>query len=92
MEYSFLYSNLKVMNLSRNSVYFYIKFVTVRYSSIRITDCYTVEEIEMEQQISDSELDIMKIIWANEGPARFACIMDELAEKYSHYASVTAYG
>lgn len=33
----------------------------------------------MEQQISDAELDIMKIIWANEGPARFASIMDELA-------------
>lgn len=35
----------------------------------------------MGQQISDAELDIMKIIWASEGPALFAFIMDELAVK-----------
>ena len=35
----------------------------------------------MDQQISDAELDIMKIIWANEGPALFAHIMDSLAAK-----------
>lgn len=35
----------------------------------------------MEHQISDAELDIMKIIWANEEPTRFAYIMDELAVK-----------
>lgn len=35
----------------------------------------------MEQQISDAELDIMKIIWAIEGPALFAHIMDALAAK-----------
>lgn len=35
----------------------------------------------MEQKISDSELDIMKIIWANKGPTRFAYIMDELTVK-----------
>lgn len=33
----------------------------------------------MIQQISDAELDIMKIIWAREGPVLFASIMDELA-------------
>ena len=35
----------------------------------------------MEQQISDAELEIMKIIWANGGPALFASIMEELAVK-----------
>lgn len=35
----------------------------------------------MEQQISDAELDIMKIIWANGGPTLFAYIMEELAVK-----------
>lgn len=35
----------------------------------------------MLQQISDAELDIMKIIWANEGPALFSFIMEELAAK-----------
>lgn len=35
----------------------------------------------MYQQVSDAELDIMKIIWENEGPARFAYIMDKLMAK-----------
>lgn len=35
----------------------------------------------MIQQISDAELEIMKIIWANEGPALFAPLMEELAAK-----------
>lgn len=35
----------------------------------------------MEQQISDAELEIMKIIWANGGPSLFASIMEELAVK-----------
>ena len=35
----------------------------------------------MLQQISDAELEIMKIIWAGDGPAYFAFIMEELAEK-----------
>lgn len=35
----------------------------------------------MEQQVSDAELEIMKIIWVNEGPAFFADLMDELALK-----------
>ena len=35
----------------------------------------------MEQRVSDAELDIMKIIWANGGPALFAHIMDQLAAK-----------
>lgn len=35
----------------------------------------------MIQQVSDAELDIMKIVWANEGPAFFAFLMDELAAK-----------
>lgn len=35
----------------------------------------------MAQKISDAELDIMKIIWANEEPTLFACLMDELVSK-----------
>ena len=35
----------------------------------------------MVQQISDAELEIMKIIWANEGPTYFAQLMEELAAK-----------
>lgn len=35
----------------------------------------------MIQQISDAELEIMKSIWANEGPALFAYLMEELAAK-----------
>lgn len=35
----------------------------------------------MIQQISDAELDIMKIIWDNGKPTFFAFIMDELASK-----------
>lgn len=35
----------------------------------------------MIQQISDAELEIMKIIWANSGPALFAGLMEELAAK-----------
>jgi len=35
----------------------------------------------MIQPISDAELDIMKIVWANNGPTLFAYIMDELALK-----------
>lgn len=35
----------------------------------------------MEQQVSDAELDIMKVIWASGGPVFFAYIMDELAVK-----------
>lgn len=33
------------------------------------------------QQVSDAELDIMKIIWANKGPALFSFIMEELSLK-----------
>lgn len=33
----------------------------------------------MQQQISDSELELMKIIWANGGTALYAHIMDVLA-------------
>lgn len=40
-----------------------------------------MEAAIVDQQISDAELDIMKIIWANEGPALFAHIMDSLAAK-----------
>lgn len=32
----------------------------------------------MQQQISDSELELMKIIWANGGTALYSYIMDEL--------------
>jgi len=35
----------------------------------------------MMQQISDSELELMKIIWANSGRLKYAGIMDELGEK-----------
>lgn len=35
----------------------------------------------MVQQISDAELDIMKIIWTNGKPTLFAFIMDELSKK-----------
>lgn len=35
----------------------------------------------MLQQISGAELDIMRIVWASEGPALFSFIMDELAKK-----------
>lgn len=35
----------------------------------------------MVQQISDAELDIMKIIWANGKPTLFAFIMEELSKK-----------
>ena len=34
----------------------------------------------MTQQISDSELELMKIVWANGGSALYAHIMDELAK------------
>lgn len=33
----------------------------------------------MQQQVSDSELELMKIIWANGGTALYAHIMDALA-------------
>lgn len=32
----------------------------------------------MIQQVSDSELELMKIIWAHGGTALYACIMEEL--------------
>ena len=35
----------------------------------------------MIQQISDSELELMKIIWANSGRIKYADIMEALAEK-----------
>ena len=35
----------------------------------------------MVQQIPDSELELMKIIWANGGRAKYAFIMEELARK-----------
>lgn len=35
----------------------------------------------MVQQISDAELDIMKIIWTNGKPTLFAFIMEELSKK-----------
>lgn len=35
----------------------------------------------MKKKISDAELDIMKIIWANEQPILFASIMEELSLK-----------
>lgn len=36
----------------------------------------------MTQQVSDAELEIMKVVWANGGePTLFACLTDELAAK-----------
>lgn len=35
----------------------------------------------MVQQVSDSELELLKIIWANGGTALYARIMEELAKK-----------
>ncbi len=36
----------------------------------------------MAQQISDAELEIMKVVWANGGePTLFACLADKLAAK-----------
>ena len=34
----------------------------------------------MIQQVSDSELELMKIVWANGGSALYAQIMEELAK------------
>lgn len=34
----------------------------------------------MVQQVSDSELELMKIVWANNGSALYAQIMDELSK------------
>ena len=34
----------------------------------------------MLQQVSDSELTLMKIVWANQGAAKYAAIMEELAK------------
>lgn len=34
----------------------------------------------MIQQVSDSELELMKIVWANGGTALYAYIMEELAK------------
>lgn len=34
----------------------------------------------MFQQVSDSELTLMRIVWANQGTAKYAFIMDELAK------------
>ena len=35
----------------------------------------------MIPQVSDSELELMKIVWANDGTALYAHIMEELAKK-----------
>ena len=43
---------------------------------------YTEEEANMIQKISDAELEIMKVVWANgEKPTFFAYLIDELAAK-----------
>ena len=43
----------------------------------------------MIQQISDSELELMKIIWANGGRIKYADIMEELAKKGSTWQKNT---
>lgn len=55
--------------------------ITICYSINRQTECYTTEGIKVEQKVSDAELEIMKIIWENEEPTRFAYIMEQLSEK-----------
>ncbi len=35
----------------------------------------------MVHSVSDAELEIMKVVWANEGPTLFAYLMEELAKK-----------
>lgn len=53
----------------------------------------------MIQQVSDSELELMKIIWENGGMALYANIMEKLAQtgrtwqkKYGHDSSFTSRG
>lgn len=43
----------------------------------------------MQLQVSDAELDIMKIIWSHEGPVLFSCIMEELAVRGSTWQKNT---
>lgn len=43
----------------------------------------------MIQQVSDSELELMKIIWADGGTALYARIMDALAETGNHWQKNT---
>lgn len=43
----------------------------------------------MTGQVSDSELELMKIIWAEGGKALYARIMDALAETGSHWQKNT---
>lgn len=40
-------------------------------------------------QVSDSELELLKIIWANDGTALYARIMDELALTGNHWQKNT---
>lgn len=43
---------------------------------------YNKEEVNMVQKISDAELEIMKVVWANgEKPTFFAYLIDELATR-----------
>lgn len=46
-------------------------------------------KLNMIQQISDSELELMKIIWAAGGKALYAQIMDELAKTDIHWQKNT---
>lgn len=43
----------------------------------------------MIQQVSDSELELLKIIWADGGTALYARIMDELAKTGNHWQKNT---
>lgn len=43
----------------------------------------------MSQQVSDSELEILKIIWAEGGKALYARIMEELAQTGNHWQKNT---
>lgn len=43
----------------------------------------------MVQQVSDSELELMKIIWAEGGKALYARIMDALADTGNHWQKNT---
>ncbi len=58
------------------------KRITRRYTLINNNVLYNKEDKRMVQQISDAELEIMKIVWGNpEKVTRFPYIMDGLAAR-----------
>ena len=58
------------------------KRITRRYTLVNNNVLYNEEDKRMVQQISDAELEIMKIVWGNpEKVTRFPYIMDGLAAR-----------